>query len=134
VQITLTLNHRSQDLLVDVTRLDSAGDRLAQVRDPDEVLVGEPGRWLPQPGCHSLTPVRGEAGAGKAGLPWLPREDAYAAGAIPLRLFAVDLCTPGLGDGHCRECRIAIWLGKPSRSCGGNSRAFHDVTAERFSN
>ena len=44
-----------------------------QVRDPDEVLVGEPGRWLPQPGCHSLTPVRGEAGAGKAGLPWLPR-------------------------------------------------------------
>ena len=22
-----------------------------QVRDPDEVLVGEPGRWLPQPGA-----------------------------------------------------------------------------------
>jgi hypothetical protein len=103
-----------------------------QVRDPDEVLVGEPGRWLPQSGCHSLTPVRGEAGAGKAGLFRLPREDAYAAGAVPLRLFAVDLCTPGLGDGHCRKCRIVIGLGKPSRSCGGNSRAFHDVTAERF--
>lgn len=37
-----------------MTRLDSAGDRLAQVRDPDEVH-GEPGRWLYQPGCLEVT-------------------------------------------------------------------------------
>jgi hypothetical protein len=107
-----------------------------QVRDPDEVLVGEPGRWLPSRGATLSHRSGARQAPAKLVSPDFRAKTLMQLGwgDPPPRLFAVDLCTSGLGDGQCRECRIAIWLGKPSRSCGGNSRTFHDVTAERFSN